>query len=123
MRRIKLRDDAWEALCRLHHKNVIDPNDKTPLFKSPYGGSLTRQELWRLFKGVVKASGIAKQAASPHGMRHYAATMSFVDENHKADLLDTMAWLGHAIPLTTLGYVEIARGVKRGLSDYMPNFV
>ena len=115
VRRIKLRDDAFEALADLHGKNVIDPSDKTPLFASPYGGSYTRQGLWQLFKRVVEAAQLSKTAASPHWM-------SFVDDENKADLLDTMQWLGHANPQTTLGYVEIARGVKRGLGDYVPSF-
>ena len=55
-------------------------------------------------------------------MRHFPVTASFLDEEHEADLLDIMEWAGHQNAQTTLGYVSIARGVKRGLSDYMPSF-
>jgi integrase/recombinase XerD len=70
------------------------------LFLSVRGNALTTQVVWKMVRGV-------NRNASPHKMRHSAATHMV---EHGADLRTVQTFLGHADIATTQVYTHLALG-------------
>jgi len=70
------------------------------LFLSVRGNALTTQVVWSMVRGV-------NRNASPHKMRHSAATHMV---EHGADLRSVQTFLGHADIATTQVYTHLALG-------------
>jgi integrase/recombinase XerD len=70
------------------------------LFLSVRGNALTTQVVWSMVRGV-------NRSASPHKMRHSAATHMV---EHGADLRSVQTFLGHADIATTQVYTHLALG-------------
>jgi integrase/recombinase XerD len=84
-------------------KIVQNRTDEKALFLNVRGERLTRQGLWQILKGYVKAAKI-DAAVTPHTLRHSYATHML---NGGADLRTVQELLGHANISTTQVYTHL----------------
>jgi integrase/recombinase XerD len=83
--------------------SLIKDPEESALFLNHRGQRLTRQGLWLIIKGYVKAAGL-DGAVTPHTLRHSFAT-HLIDRG--AELRDVQKLLGHANISTTQIYTEV----------------
>jgi integrase/recombinase XerD len=92
---------VWVSEAR--PKIVQNRTDEKALFLNVRGERLTRQGLWQILKGYVKAAKI-DAAVTPHTLRHSYATHML---NGGADLRTVQELLGHANISTTQVYTHL----------------
>jgi integrase/recombinase XerD len=92
---------VWVSEAR--PKIVQNRTDEKALFLNVRGERLTRQGLWQILKGYVKAAKIDAQV-TPHTLRHSYATHML---NGGADLRTVQELLGHANISTTQVYTHL----------------
>lgn len=99
----KPAQDALEEYLKDARPLLMKPGQSAPLLFIARGGrKLTRQRVWQM---IGQASGAAGRHASPHMLRHSAAT--HMVENG-ADLRTVQTILGHADISTTQIYTHLA---------------
>jgi len=87
-----------------HGRPIIPPALNEPaLFLNPHGERLTRQGLWLIIKGCVKAVGI-KTPVTPNTLRHSFAVHLL---NRGEDVARVQQLLGHINAATTQAYVRL----------------
>jgi len=113
---IPIHDRAVQALEEYLQKGrsqlLKDLNEKA-LFLNHRGQRLTRQGLWLIIKGYVRAVGL-DQDVTPHTLRHSFAT-HLLDEG--ADLHHVQELLGHANISTTQVYTQVSVEHHQGTGD------
>jgi integrase/recombinase XerD len=93
-------DGPREAIVAEHH---VQPIRGGPLFVSPTGKRLARQQAWAIVKRAAAAAGLAARV-SPHTLRHSFATHLL---EGGADLRIVQELLGHASISTTQLYTHV----------------
>jgi len=88
---------AWLAISH------VQPIRGGPLFLSPRGGRLARQQGWAVVKAAAEAAGLGDRV-SPHTLRHSFATHLL---EGGADLRVVQELLGHATISTTQLYTHV----------------
>lgn len=104
---IPVRGRAVQALTdylQQGRSQLLKKRDEKALFLNHRGQRLTRQGLWLIIKGYVRAVGL-DQEITPHTLRHSFAT-HLLDEG--ADLRHVQELLGHANISTTQVYTQVA---------------
>jgi integrase/recombinase XerD len=104
---IPIRSRAVQALeeyLQQGRSQLLKNIDEKALFLNHRGQRLTRQGLWLIIKGYVRAVGL-DQDITPHTLRHSFAT-HLLDEG--ADLSHVQVLLGHANISTTQVYTQVA---------------
>ena len=103
-RTILLSTDTWEATQKLKIEEQSSgfgaSND--PVFRSRKGGSLSRQQIWRVVKKAAKRAGL-EQPVSPHWLRHAHASHA-LDRGAPTHLVKET--LGHKSLATTSKYAH-----------------
>jgi len=110
---IPIHDRAVQALEEYLQKGrsqLLKDLDEKALFLNHRGQRLTRQGLWLIIKGYVRAVGL-DQDVTPHTLRHSFAT-HLLDEG--ADLRHVQELLGHANISTTQVYTQVSGGHRQG---------
>jgi integrase/recombinase XerD len=95
---------ALEAYLRTGRSQLLKNLEEKALFLNHRGQRLTRQGLWLIIKGYVRAAGLDHDI-TPHTLRHSFAT-HLLDEG--ADLHHVQELLGHANISTTQVYAEVS---------------
>ncbi len=109
---IPIHDRAVQALEEYLQKGrsqLLKDLDEKALFLNHRGQRLTRQGLWLIIKGYVRAVGL-DQDVTPHTLRHSFAT-HLLDEG--ADLRHVQELLGHANISTTQVYTQVSGGHRQ----------
>ena len=117
-RRVLLSTETWAALMELRvwEAEIGFGTPDAPVFRSTKGGDpahgsgepprsgrpLSRQQMWRIVKGLAKRSGLP-DAVSPHWLRHAHASHA-LDRGAPPHLVQ--ATLGHASLQTTSRYAH-----------------
>ena len=100
-RTLLLQDSMWLDLMAL--KAEANPMfEEDSVFKSPSGGAISRQHIWRVVNKATKAAGF-KQNVSPHWFRHAHASHA-LDNGAPVHLVKDS--LGHASLTTTSKYTH-----------------
>lgn len=93
---------VWRELMELKSKTeAIEPNQ--PVFRSRKGGSLSRQQIWRIVRSAAKNAGFS-QNVSPHWLRHAHASHAL---DHGAPVHLVKDSLGHQSLTTTSKYAHV----------------
>ncbi len=100
--------DALRAYLERGRPVLLRDEDERALFLNHRGKRLTRQGLWLIIKGYVKAVGLDADV-TPHTLRHSFATHLL---NGGIDLHRVQRLLGHANISTTQIYNEIREGTR-----------
>ncbi len=95
--------DALRSYLERGRPGLLREEDERALFLNHRGRRLTRQGLWLIIKGYVKAVGLGTDV-TPHTLRHSFATHLL---NGGIDLHRVQRLLGHANISTTQIYNEI----------------
>jgi integrase/recombinase XerD len=93
-------DEARPAWLALAH---VEPVRGGPVFLTPTGRRLARQQAWRIVKSAATAAGLGDRV-SPHTFRHSFATHLL---EGGADLRVVQELLGHATISTTQLYTHV----------------
>lgn len=103
-RSILLSADTWAVIEKLKAEEIEQghgaPSD--PVFRSRKGGTLSRQQIWRIVKKAAKRAGLS-QAVSPHWLRHAHASHA-LDRGAPTHLVKET--LGHKSLATTSKYTH-----------------
>lgn len=75
------------------------------LFAKPNGGSLSRIQVYRLFRAYAEAAGLPDSRRSPHALKHSLAQHMV---NERQDVARVQAALGHASISSSLQYFEVS---------------
>ncbi len=103
-RTIRLPPGTWASLEQLREKAAEHgyAQRRHPVFRSQKGGSLSRQQIWRIVRRAAKAAGLT-QNVSPHWLRHAHASHA-LDNGAPAHLVKDS--LGHKSLTTTSKYAH-----------------
>ena len=115
-RTIPINSRAVQALEEYLHQGraqLLRDVDERALFLNHRGQRLTRQGLWLIIKGYVRAVGL-DQGITPHTLRHSFATHLL---NEGADLHHVQELLGHANISTTQVYTQVSGEHRRETED------
>jgi integrase/recombinase XerD len=101
-RNVLVTASVWSDLMELRQSDTSDGYGKSadPVFRSSKGGSLSRQQMWRIVKSATRAAGIDKDV-SPHWLRHAHASHA-MDRGAPTHLVKET--LGHKSLTTTSKY-------------------
>ena len=74
-RTVLLSADSWGAIAKLREAEMEKGFGarSNPVFRSRKGGSLSRQQIWRIVRKAARRAGL-DQAVSPHWLRHAHAS-------------------------------------------------
>lgn len=101
MRTLMLPATIWKDLMELKSESEFsEPNH--PVFRSRKGGSLSRQQIWRIVRDAARAAGFDKNI-SPHWLRHAHASHA-LDRGAPVHLVQES--LGHRSLATTSKYTH-----------------
>ena len=75
------------------------------IFLTKKGNPISRQEIWRMLKGLAKAAGIEKEKVFPHNFRHLFA-VTYMEQH--GDLGTLASLLGHQDINTTRIYTRLS---------------
>lgn len=101
-RNVLLSPSVWNGL-EAYREGEIDAGYGRPgdaVFRSNKGGSLSRQQMWRVVKSATRAAGVDKDV-SPHWLRHAHASHAL---DHGAPTHLVKETLGHKSLTTTSKY-------------------
>ncbi len=114
---VKVSDRLFLALAELHGSQRLDAKDRTPLIPDR---ERTRYGTRAFGKMVRKAAAGAEldKPVSPHWLRHTAGTLA---AKGGADVFTIQEHMGHSRLETSQRYIHMARGLEKGLSDYLPD--
>lgn len=109
-RRVLLSADTWAVLAAHRQREMLESHAESggPVLRSRKAGDdgsarpLTRQQLWRIVKGLAKRSGLP-EAVSPHFFRHAHASHA-LDRGAPPHLVQQT--LGHVSLQTTSRYAH-----------------
>lgn len=109
-RRVLLSADTWAVLAAHRQREMLESHaaSGSPVLRSRKAGDdgsarpLTRQQLWRIVKGLAKRAGLP-DAVSPHFFRHAHASHA-LDRGAPPHLVQQT--LGHASLQTTSRYAH-----------------
>jgi integrase/recombinase XerD len=111
----KMYLESWIKKYRIwfHGKKKVEA-----LFLSGKGFRLSRASIRLLFKKYLKLSGVPKEKATPHSLRHSCATHLLT---HGADIRYVQSLLGHESIETTVIYTrEIVENMKKMYKTHHP---
>lgn len=104
---------ALEEYLQKGRAQLLRDLDEKALFLNHRGQRLTRQGLWLIIKGYVRAVGL-DQDITPHTLRHSFATHLL---NEGADLHHVQELLGHANISTTQVYTQVSGEYRREIGE------
>jgi len=101
-RNVLLAESVWRDLQAWHAEELQAGfgQPSQPVFRSPRGSSLSRQQMWRIVKAAAREAGIDKDV-SPHWLRHAHASHAL---DHGAPTHLVKETLGHKSLTTTSKY-------------------
>ena len=92
---------VWKELMELKSETESTESNQ-PVFRSRKGGSLSRQQIWRIVRNAAKSAGF-DQNISPHRLRHAHASHAL---DHGAPVHLVKESLGHQSLTTTSKYAH-----------------
>lgn len=103
-RSVLLSPGVWDHLQALRSSELLDGYGQSddPVFRSAKGGSLSRQQMWRIVRGAARRAGLP-QKVSPHWLRHAHASHA-LDRGAPVHLVKET--LGHESLATTSKYAH-----------------
>jgi integrase/recombinase XerD len=101
MRTLILPAPIWKDLMELKSESEFNESNN-PVFRSRKGGSLSRQQIWRIVRDAARAAGFDKNI-SPHWLRHAHASHA-LDRGAPVHLVQES--LGHRSLATTSKYTH-----------------
>ena len=107
-----------ELWIKKYRKYFSAKKKNDALFLSGKGTRLSKSSIRLLFKKYLKLSGIEKEKATPHSLRHSCATHLLT---HGADIRYVQSLLGHESIETTVTYTrEIVENLKKMYKSHHP---
>lgn len=101
VRTLMLPAPIWKDLMELKSESEFSESNH-PVFRSRKGGSLSRQQIWRIVRDAARAAGFDKNI-SPHWLRHAHASHA-LDRGAPVHLVQES--LGHRSLATTSKYTH-----------------
>lgn len=101
VRTLMLPASIWKDLMELKSESEFNESNH-PVFRSRKGGSLSRQQIWRIVRDAARAAGFDKNI-SPHWLRHAHASHA-LDRGAPVHLVQES--LGHRSLATTSKYTH-----------------
>lgn len=101
LRTLMLPAPIWKDLMELKSESEFNESNH-PVFRSRKGGSLSRQQIWRIVRDAARAAGFDKNI-SPHWLRHAHASHAL---DHGAPVHLVQESLGHRSLATTSKYTH-----------------
>lgn len=101
LRTLMLPAPIWKDLMELKSESEFNESNH-PVFRSRKGGSLSRQQIWRIVRDAARAAGFDKNI-SPHWLRHAHASHA-LDRGAPVHLVQES--LGHRSLATTSKYTH-----------------
>lgn len=101
VRTLMLPAPIWKDLMELKSESEFNESNH-PVFRSRKGGSLSRQQIWRIVRDAARAAGFDKNI-SPHWLRHAHASHA-LDRGAPVHLVQES--LGHRSLATTSKYTH-----------------
>ncbi len=101
IRTLMLPAPIWKDLMELKSESEFNESNH-PVFRSRKGGSLSRQQIWRIVRDAARAAGFDKNI-SPHWLRHAHASHAL---DHGAPVHLVQESLGHRSLATTSKYTH-----------------
>ncbi|MYF39901.1 MAG: tyrosine-type recombinase/integrase [Rhodothermaceae bacterium] len=101
VRTLMLPAPIWNDLMELKSESEFSESNH-PVFRSRKGGSLSRQQIWRIVRDAARAAGFDKNI-SPHWLRHAHASHAL---DHGAPVHLVKESLGHRSLATTSKYTH-----------------
>jgi integrase/recombinase XerD len=103
-RSVLLSANTWSQLSALKELEVASGHGQAgdPVFRSAKGGSLSRQQMWRVVRSAARRAGLP-QKVSPHWLRHAHASHA-LDRGAPVHLVKET--LGHESLATTSKYAH-----------------
>ncbi len=101
VRTLMLPASIWNDLMELKSESEFNKRSH-PVFRSRKGGSLSRQQIWRIVRDAARAAGFDKNI-SPHWLRHAHASHA-LDRGAPVHLVQES--LGHRSLATTSKYTH-----------------
>ena len=101
LRTLMLPAPIWNDLMELNSESEFNESNH-PVFRSRKGGSLSRQQIWRIVRDAARAAGFDKNI-SPHWLRHAHASHAL---DHGAPVHLVQESLGHRSLATTSKYTH-----------------
>ena len=101
VRTLVLPATIWKDLMELKSESEFNESNH-PVFRSRKGGSLSRQQIWRIVRDAARAAGFDKNI-SPHWLRHAHASHAL---DHGAPVHLVQESLGHRSLATTSKYTH-----------------
>jgi len=119
VRVVKIRPDLWNLIQRYRTLKglpiELDASDDRPLFANKRGEAMSDVYIRRLVKESTKKGGVKKDA-SPHWLRHTAATLALAGG---ANLLQVQRDLGHSSLTVTQRYLHNVAGLQKTSVDFI----
>lgn len=105
------------SICQqLEDYRVMNGIDSGPVFRSRYGNTMSRKDIWAQMKRLCRKAGVEESKVFPHNLRHLFARSFYREQKDIAKLADI---LGHSSLETTRVYLVSSGQEHRRILEQM----